>query len=407
MVVVTHNSVAAIGDSLPAIAAELRSGDELIVCDNASTDGTPARVRELVPGATLLEPGSNDGFGSACNAGAAAAGGDLLLFLNPDAVVAEGFRDTIELPLLEDRGWAAWQGLVSAEGGSVVNTWGGVIHFTGIGWAGGAGRPLAEAPREPREIPYGSGACLAVRRAAWEAVGGFGEQFFLYHEDSDLGLRLWLAGHRVGLEPRARCEHDYEFSKGTHKWYYLERNRYAMLVRTYPARLLWALLPALLLTEPALLLVAARGGWLGAKLRAYRDAARALPRLLRERAAIRESGRAPAGPLEPARVRRSAQRRARLRLPRRGRPLAPARRHVARLLAPGESLAGLNPTGQNPPSGLTFRSPHVRPVHSADVLDSGGHRGFRPGLQLNFIRRSPRNRSRGRPLSRRGGGAWF
>ena len=194
--------------------------------------------------------------------------------------------------MLEGRGWDAWQGLVTAEGGTVVNTSGGVVHFTGIAWAGGAGRPVAEAPSEPTEVSFASGACLAIRRAAWQALGGFSEEFFLYHEDTDLGLRLWLTGHRVGLEPRARCEHEYEFEKGPHKWYYLERNRYSTIIRTYPSRLWLPLLPGLLATELALLVVAALGGWLGPKLRADRDIVRALPRLARERAEIADLARA-------------------------------------------------------------------------------------------------------------------
>ena len=279
VIVVTYNSATAIERTLPAIGAELRAGDELIVCDNSSSDGTPERVRELAPAAILLPQAGNLGFGAGCNAGAAAANGELLLFLNPDAVVAPGFRDAIELPLLEGRGWEAWQGLVT-EGqgeGALVNSWGGVVHFTGISWAGGAGRPLAEAPTEPREIAFASGACLAVPRAVWERTGGFSEPYFLYHEDTDFGLRIWLGGGRVGIEPRARCEHDYEFHKGAHKWLYLERNRYATVIRTYPRALRLVVAPALLASEPALLLAAARGGWLPEKLRAYREAARALP----------------------------------------------------------------------------------------------------------------------------------
>ena len=64
------------------------------------------------------------------------------MFLNPDAVVAEGWRDAIDAPLRNGSGWAAWQALVTAEGGRVVNTRGGVLHFTGIAWAGGAGSPV-------------------------------------------------------------------------------------------------------------------------------------------------------------------------------------------------------------------------------------------------------------------------
>jgi GT2 family glycosyltransferase len=163
---------------------------------------------------------------------------------------------------------------------------GGTVHYTGIAWAQGAGRPRAKAPAEPREVTFPSGACLAITRDAWAELGGFSEPYFLYHEDTDLGLRLWLAGRRCGIEPRAICDHSYEFAKGGHKWRYLERNRWATIVRTYPGALLAALLPALLATELALLAAAAAGGWLGEKLRANREALAALPRLRRERRAI-------------------------------------------------------------------------------------------------------------------------
>lgn len=286
VVVVTHDSAAALPSSLPPLLAELRAGDELIVCDNASADGTPDLVRELAPDALLLEPGDNLGFAAGCNRGAARARNPLLLLLNPDNVVQPGFRDAIELPLAEGRGWSAWQGLVTDEGGEKLNSAGGVVHFTGIAWAGGAGHERGEAPAGPVEVAFASGACLAIRREVWEELGGFSEAYFLYHEDTELGLRLRLGGHRVGIEPRALCDHDYEFAKGSHKWRYLERNRWATLIRTYPGRLLLLLAPALLATELALLVVAGMGGWLPEKLRAASETLRALPRLLRERREI-------------------------------------------------------------------------------------------------------------------------
>ena len=289
--VVTHDSAAALRRSLPAIVAELRSGDELIVCDNGSADSTAAVVAELAPAATLLAGAGNPGFGAACNLGASRAGGDLLLFLNPDNVVASGFRDAIELPLIERRGWAAWQGLVTDEGGARINSRGGVVHFTGIAWAGGAGAPRSAAPAEPQEVAFPSGACLAIRRDAWTELGGFSEPYFLYQEDTDLGLRLHLAGRAVGIEPRAVSDHDYDFDKGPAKWRYLERNRWATIVRTYPGRLLALLIPGLLATELALLVVAAAGGWLPQKLRANVEILRALPRLRRERRLIQAAAR--------------------------------------------------------------------------------------------------------------------
>ncbi len=288
-IVVTHNSRAAIARSLPALAGQLAEGDELIVVDNASADGTAAATRELAPAATVVETGANLGFAAACNRGAAAASADLLVLLNPDAEPAPGFRDAIARPLAEGRGWAAWQGLVTADAGRIVNTRGGVLHFTGIAWAGGAGEPAgavdAQAMRAA-EPGFASGACLAIPRGAYVGAGGLPEPFFLYHEDVDLSLRLRLAGGRIGVEPEARVDHDYRFDKGRAKWRYLERNRWATLVRTFPAPLLAAIAPALLATELALLAVAAAGGWLDQKLLAWADTARALPRLLRERREI-------------------------------------------------------------------------------------------------------------------------
>lgn len=291
VVIVTHDSSAALRSSLPPLLAELRPDDELIVCDNASSDGTVALVHELASRARVAEPGDNLGFAAGCNLAATRARNPLLLMLNPDVAIAPGFRDAIELPLVEGRGWSAWQGLVTDGDGAKLNSTGGVVHFTGIAWAGGAGSDRSAAPTAPGVIPFASGACLAVRRESWQELGGFSDDYFLYHEDTDLGLRLWLGGHRVGVEPRALCDHDYEFTKGAHKWRYLERNRWATIIRTYPSRLLAVLAPGLIATELALLVVAATGGWLPEKLKASGETLRALPRLRRERRAIQAAAR--------------------------------------------------------------------------------------------------------------------
>jgi N-acetylglucosaminyl-diphospho-decaprenol L-rhamnosyltransferase len=282
VVVVTHNSRAAVSAGLPALHEQLGAGDELVVVDNASADGTLDVVRAIAPGATVVPTGRNAGFAAAANAGARAASGDVLVFLNPDATPAPGFVDAIRTP----HGWDAWMGLVTAENGRIVNTNGGVLHFTGIAWAGEAGAPAPGGVDGPRETAFLSGACLALPRGDFERVGGFAADYFMYHEDVDLSLRLRLAGGRLGVEPDAVVDHDYEFAKGAAKWRLLERNRWATIIRCYPRRLLLLLAPALLATELALLPAAAAGGWLPQKLAAVADTLRALPRLMRERRAV-------------------------------------------------------------------------------------------------------------------------
>jgi N-acetylglucosaminyl-diphospho-decaprenol L-rhamnosyltransferase len=284
-VVVTFNSAEAIARSLPALLAQLSPADEVIVVDNASTDGTADTVAALVPIATVIRNDANTGFAAAANRGAEAATGDLILFLNPDAIVQPGFREAISSPLSNGREWAAWQGLVTMDGGAHVNTNGGVIHFTGVSWAGRAGQAVPTSPG-PAEVAFASGACLAVPRERWREQGGFSPEFFMYCEDADLSLRLRLGGGRIGCEPGARVDHDYEFAKGAAKWRMLERNRWAVVLRTYPAALLLLVAPALAATELALWAVALSGGWGRQKLLATADVIRSLPRLMRERRAI-------------------------------------------------------------------------------------------------------------------------
>jgi GT2 family glycosyltransferase len=282
VLIVSWNSREELSRTLPALLPELADGDELIVVDNDSDDGTPEAVLELAPQARVIRAGGNLGFAGGCNAGAAEASGELLVILNPDAAPLPGFGAAIRRPWLQSRGWAAWQALVAYAGGTRVNSWGNPVHFTGIVWVGGHGRPIAAAP-PASEVTALSGACLAIPLRTWREVGGFPERFFLYHEDVDLSLRLRLRGGTLGIEPAAVVDHDYEFGAREHKWRWLERNRLAFIVRAYPAPLLLLLAPALLATELALLAVSISGGWGRQKLAANLEFLRWLPRLLRER----------------------------------------------------------------------------------------------------------------------------
>ena len=283
VVIVTYESAAHITETLRALVSQLRPNDELVVVDNGSRDGTPASVRAAEPRARILEQERNLGFAGGCNVGAAATSARLLLFLNPDARLAAECLDELRRIAVERPEWGAWQALVTMNDGNTINTAGNVTHFLGIGWAGRCGEPVVSAPSEPVEVGFPSGAALVVRRDAWERVEGFDERYFMYCEDLDLGLRLRLAGYGVGLAPAARVEHDYQFAKGERKWFLLERNRWWTVVSDYPGRLLALLLPSLVLAELALLAVAARGGWLRAKLRAQLAVVRELPQMLARR----------------------------------------------------------------------------------------------------------------------------
>jgi GT2 family glycosyltransferase len=289
-VIVAHNSVGDLRRSLPPLLLQLEDADELIVVDSGSTDGLADALADLAPAARLIAAPGNIGFAGGANLGAAAATTELIVFLNPDAVVQRGWASAIRAPLRSGE-WGAWMALIAEDDGTIINTSGGVLYFTGIGWAGQAGQPIRDAPRSPMPVGFLSGACLSIPAATWRALGGFSEHYFMYCEDVDLSLRLRLLGKRIGVMPDAVAIHAYDFDKGAAKWRLLERNRWATIVRTYPTPLLVLLVPALFVTELAVWGAAMRGHWARMKMLATLDLLWEAPRLARERRLIQRSRR--------------------------------------------------------------------------------------------------------------------
>ena len=241
---------------------------EVVVVDNGCTspDLSPLRTRA---GVTLVEPGHNTGFTGGCNLGAAKAAGDLLAFVNSDAIVEPGALAALAEVAARPEVGIASASLRLAEDPDRMNSAGNPLHVLGLSWAGGLGEP-AEHYRAESDIASATGAAMMMRRDVWEILGGFTAEFFAYCEDADLSLRCWQAGWRVRYVPSAVVRHHYEFSRNPAKWYLLERNRLAMLLCDYETRTLLLLAPALLALECALLVVASTSGWAGAKLRGYR-----------------------------------------------------------------------------------------------------------------------------------------
>jgi N-acetylglucosaminyl-diphospho-decaprenol L-rhamnosyltransferase len=282
VVIVTYDNADDLLDLATALVPGLGPDDEVLIVDNASSDATAAIARTLDPRIVVLARPANDGFAAGARAGVAATTAPLVLLLNPDARPQPGALERLRNLATERSDWAAWQPAVMLPDGR-VNTSGGVVHYLAIGWAGQCEQPATSLANDPHEIAFASGAALVIRRSAWELIGGLEDSYFLYGEDLDLGLRLWLSGQRVGVEPRAQVIHHYEFDKGNRKWLLLERNRWRTLLAVYPVSLLIALAPALLISELGLLVIAARNGWLLAKLRAQFATLTGLPATLRRR----------------------------------------------------------------------------------------------------------------------------
>jgi GT2 family glycosyltransferase len=237
---------------------------ETILVDNGG-GGPEIDVARAIESVEVIDAGGNLGFAAGCNLGAGRASGDVLIFLNPDTVVAPGAIASLA-SALEDRAVGiAMARLRLLEEPEKLNSSGVQIHVTGIGWAGGYGEPADSIP-EVREVPAPSGTAMAVRTETFRELGGFAEELFMYLEDLELGWRARIAGYRVVVDPAADVLHEYEFGRNPRKNYFLERNRLVFVLSAYSARLLVLLGPLLLVTELGMVALALKEGWLRDKL---------------------------------------------------------------------------------------------------------------------------------------------
>jgi GT2 family glycosyltransferase len=241
---------------------------DIVVVDNGCTSGAIDRIKGLA-GVRVITPQTNTGFSGGCVRGSAEATGDLLAFVNSDAIVAPDALARLADVAREPGVGFAMGSIRLADAPDLINTSGNPLHFVGLSWAGGMGEP-ASRHAQRRTVMSGSGCCFVLRRSLWEDLGGFAEEYFAYVEDTELSLRIWQRGLTVEYVPDAIVLHHYAFSRNENKFYLLERNRAILLLTTYERRSLLVLAPMLALTEILMLGAATAGGWGRAKLRGWR-----------------------------------------------------------------------------------------------------------------------------------------
>jgi GT2 family glycosyltransferase len=249
IIIVNYNGRGHLDRAIRSLGEDSRWPYEVILVDNGSSDGSAEYVAARYPEVRLIQSWANLGFGAANNRAASQAKGEYLAFLNPDTEAEPGWLEGL-IGALEEKPDA---GLVTAQvllmhDPERINACGNDIHLTGFTLCHGLGteRQFGGAHIEVASV---SGAAFAMRRDLFEALGGFDESFFLYMEDTDLSLRARLAGYRCFYIPSSVVYHDYRLCFGPRKTYYQERNRYAMLLKTFHWLTLLLLAPALVLGE--------------------------------------------------------------------------------------------------------------------------------------------------------------
>ena len=217
--IVSYNAREELAACLESLWASTRLDSfEVIVADNASTDGTVEMLVDRFPRVRILASPENLGFGRASNLCWHEAKSSLVLFLNSDTVVSDRALDRlVELARERPEAGAIGPRLLYPDGevqmsfGAMPGIASEVLQkLWNAGYARGKG-PLRSAVRRrytrERTVDWVSAACLLTRRDTLETVSGFDENFFLYSEDIDLCARIRATGARILFTPEVEIVH--------------------------------------------------------------------------------------------------------------------------------------------------------------------------------------------------------
>lgn len=235
MVIPTLHGGEPLRRTLQALDAQTYKDFETVVVDNSGkgvAQGIPVQV---------IRNARNVGFGAAINQGAALSGGEYVACLNDDARPSPQWIEALvaRMDAAPRAGSAASRILLAGTSG-LLDSAGLLLYPDGTAKQRAHRRPAVQCA-EPGEVLLASGCAALYRRSMFDELGGFDEDYFLYCEDTDLGLRSRLAGWTCLYEPEAQVEHDYSASSGRAsrlKAFYVERNRLWTVIKTFPFPLL-------------------------------------------------------------------------------------------------------------------------------------------------------------------------
>ena len=295
VIIVNWNGEQFLERCLTALMAQTVKPYEIILVDNASSDGSVEIVRQF-PSVRLMIQDQNTGFACGNNLAIAAASpeSEWIALLNPDAFAEPHWLEALLEAAESHPGFEVFGSkLVNAADPTVLDGAGDAYHMSGLVWRLGHGMPVPTTVENAREIFSPCAAAALYRRSVLCAIGGFDEDYFCYVEDMDLGFRLRLAGLRCLYVPQSVVHHvGSGTTGGQHSefaLYHGHRNLVWTFVKDMPDCLFWPLLPLHVLLNLVSIIWFALRGRGGVIWRAKRDALLGLPRMWRKRREIQKT----------------------------------------------------------------------------------------------------------------------
>lgn len=227
----------------------------------------------ILPPTTIIEQEKNLGFSGGNNFGmrwAIEKGFDYVFLHNGDGYLHEQCLEKLVEAMENDQKIGVAQALVLLYPETLlINTAGNCAHYLGLGFCGAYRQPAESITPPIKDVGYASGAAIMMRTDLLKQHGLWDVDFFMYHEDLDYSLRLKMLGYRVVLVPQAVFYHEYKFSKSVSKYFWMERNRFAVLLLYYKWPTLFLIWPMMLGLEIGLWLFAIKSGWGRERVKVY------------------------------------------------------------------------------------------------------------------------------------------
>ncbi len=214
IVIPTHNGRKHLDRLLPAVRRHAPPGTQVLVVDDASTDGTPEWLARTQPWVERVLLAKNQGFCAAVNAGIAPARGEVVELLNDDTVVEPDWAERALRHFAEPAVGSVAPLVLSLNQPEVIDSAGIEYHISGWARNRGYGVRLGPEHLRPGEVFGASGSSGFYRRAALERAGPLLPEYGAYFEDVDLAFRLRWAGYRCVYEPESRVRHEGSASYG-------------------------------------------------------------------------------------------------------------------------------------------------------------------------------------------------
>ncbi|MBC3935986.1 glycosyltransferase family 2 protein [Undibacterium rugosum] len=290
------------GDLLQRCIAELQQQTvhphEIIVVDNASSDGSGQAVEQAFPHIRVIHAGSNLGFAAGNNLAVRQAASDSswIALLNPDAFPEPEWLESLLDAAVRNPEFAIFGSrLMDANSGTLLDGTGDAYHLSGLVWREAHGQALQQEHLVSKEIFSTCAAAGLYRRDVFDALGGFDEDYFCYVEDIDLGFRYQLAGYRCLYVPTSVAKHVGSALTGKRSdfsVYYGHRNLVWTFIKNMPGLLFWLCLPLHLALNLITIAYFIRQGQGQVIWRAKRDAFNGIPKAWEKRRRIQSQRRA-------------------------------------------------------------------------------------------------------------------